>query len=147
MFGNDKDSVQVGQEQVVSVKVTDKMVHQFAEMSGDFNPIHLDDAYAKSTRFGRRIAHGMITASLISRSLTETLGEGGVYLGQSMKFVGPVFIDETIHISLKITNLRRERGIAVLETNVNKENGDPVLKGEATIMFTWGLEKSNPKTT
>ncbi len=142
MFASDKNAVQIGQERVVTVQVTDKMVHQFAEMSGDFNPIHLDDTYAKGTRFGRRIAHGMITAALISRALTETLGEGGVYLGQSIKFVGPVFIDDHVNINMKITGLRRERGIAVVETNVNKTTGEPVLKGEATIMFAWGLEKT-----
>lgn len=125
----------------VTVQVTDKMVRQFAEMSGDFNPIHLDEEYAKTTRFGRRIAHGMISAALISRALTQTLGDGGVYLGQNLKFVGPVFIDDSIVINMKITNLRRERGIAIVETNVNKTTGEPVVKGEATIMFAWGLEK------
>ncbi|WP_413558504.1 MaoC family dehydratase [Bdellovibrio sp. HCB209] len=128
-------NVDVGFTKSTSVKVTDKMVRQFAELSGDHNPIHLDDAYAAGTRFGRRIAHGMIAGALISRALVECIGEGGIYLGQSMKFVNPVFIDDTITITIKITAMRKEKGIATVETNVTKENGDMVVKGEAVIMM------------
>lgn len=128
-------NVDVGFTKSTSVKVTDKMVRQFAELSGDHNPIHLDDVYAAKTRFGRRIAHGMIAGALISRALVECIGEGGIYLGQSMKFVNPVFIDDTITITIKITAMRKEKGIATVETNVTKENGDMVVKGEAVIMM------------
>src|SRR5437868_10300424 len=106
----------VGFKANVEVKVTDQMVHQFAEMSGDFNPIHLDDDYAKTTRFGRRIAHGMIVGALISRCLNENLGSGGVYLAQNLKFVNPVFIDDVITIELTVTAIRKEKGIATIET-------------------------------
>lgn len=128
-------NVDVGFTKSATVTVTDKMVRQFAELSGDHNPIHLDDAYAAKTRFGRRIAHGMICGALISRALVECIGEGGIYLGQSMKFVNPVFIDDTITITIKITAMRKEKGIATVETNVTKENGDMVVKGEAVIMM------------
>ncbi|MBO9667406.1 MAG: MaoC family dehydratase N-terminal domain-containing protein, partial [Bdellovibrio sp.] len=70
--------IDVGFTKSTSVKVTDKMVHQFAELSGDHNPIHLDDTYAAKTRFGRRIAHGMISGALISRALVECIGSGGI---------------------------------------------------------------------
>ncbi|MGE5087130.1 MAG: MaoC family dehydratase [Bacillota bacterium] len=129
------EEIGVGFARSTSVKVTDKMVRQFAELSGDHNPIHLDDAYAAKTRFGRRIAHGMIAGALISRALVECIGKGGIYLGQSMKFVNPVFIDDTITISIKILAVRKEKGIATVETNVTKENGDMVVKGEAVIMM------------
>lgn len=129
------EEIGVGFARSTSVKVTDKMVQQFAELSGDHNPIHLDDAYAAKTRFGRRIAHGMIAGALISRALVECIGKGGIYLGQSMKFVNPVFIDDTITISIKILAVRKEKGIATVETNVTKENGDMVVKGEAVIMM------------
>jgi len=114
--------------------VTDKMVHQFAEMSGDHNPIHLDDAYAAQTRFKKRIAHGMIVGALISRSLVEGIGKGGIYLSQSMKFVNPVFIDDTLKIQLKVTGLRKESHIATIETNAVKSTGEMVVKGEAIIL-------------
>ncbi|QDK36773.1 MaoC family dehydratase [Bdellovibrio sp. NC01] len=133
-------NIDVGFTSSVTVKVTDKMVHQFAELSGDHNPIHLDDAYAAKTRFGRRIAHGMISGALISRALVECIGGGGVYLGQSLKFVNPVFIDDTITITIKITAVRKEKGIATVETNVTKDNGDMVVKGEAVIMVGRDME-------
>lgn len=130
--GKDK---QVGFKASVDVKVTDQMVRQFAEMSGDFNPIHLDDDYAKTTRFGRRIAHGMIIGALISRALNEKIGSGGVYLGQNLKFVNPVFIDDVVTIDLTITGLRKEKGIATVETIAKKQTGETVVKGDAVIMI------------
>lgn len=130
--GRDKD---VGFKASVQVQVTDKMVQQFAEMSGDYNPIHLDDAFAQKTRFGRRIAHGMIVGALISRALTEKIGQGGVYLAQNLKFVHPVFIDDTVTIELTITGLRKEKGIATVETTAKKQTGETVVKGDAIIMM------------
>ncbi len=127
--------IDVGYTASITVKVTDKMVHQFAELSGDRNPIHLDDEYASKSRFKRRIAHGMIVGALISRALVDGIGGGGIYLGQSLKFVNPVFIDDTITITIKITGMRKEKGIATVETNAYKENGDIVVKGEAVIMM------------
>lgn len=127
--------IDVGHTAVIEVKVTDKMVRQFAEMSGDHNPIHLDDAYAAKTRFGKRIAHGMIVGALISRSLVDGIGGGGIYLGQTLKFVNPVFIDDTIVITIKVTGIRKEKGICTVETNVAKTNGDVVVKGDAVIML------------
>lgn len=128
-------TIDVGYTASITVKVTDKMVHQFADLSGDRNPIHLDDEYAEKSRFKRRIAHGMIVGALISRALVDGIGLGGIYLGQSLKFVNPVFIDDSITITIKITGLRKEKGIATVETNAYKENGDIVVKGEAVIMM------------
>jgi acyl dehydratase len=129
-------AIDVGFTASITVQVTDKMVRQFAELSGDYNPIHLDDEYAKGTRFKRRIAHGMIVGALISRALVDGIGRGGIYLGQSLKFVNPVFIDDYVTITIKITGLRKEKGIATVETNATKANGDLVVKGEAVIMMT-----------
>lgn len=134
MAGN-HDQVDVGFTAEMNVQVTDKMVRQFADMSGDHNPIHLDDEYAKTTRFGRRIAHGMIVGALFSRALNETMGQGGVYLAQSMKFVNPVFIDDMITIKMTVTGLRKEKGIATVETTAIKQNGDICVKGDAVIMI------------
>ncbi|MDG0816811.1 MaoC family dehydratase [Bdellovibrio svalbardensis] len=133
-------NVDVGFTNSITVKVTDKMVQQFAELSGDYNPIHMNEEFAAKTRFGRRIAHGMISGALISRALVECIGGAGVYLGQSLKFVNPVFIDDTITVTIKITAVRKEKGIATVETNVTKENGDMVVKGEAVIMVGADME-------
>ncbi len=125
----------VGDRKSVTVQVTDKMIRQFAEMSGDYNPIHLDDEYAKNTRFGRRIAHGMICGALISRSLAMELGPGGIYLSQNMKFLHPVFVDDVITIELHVATLREEKGIASIDTIVKKQTGETCVKGEAMIMI------------
>lgn len=127
-------SFKVGDEKVVHVTVTDEMVRKFAEVSGDFNPIHMDEEFAKNTRFGRRIAHGMLSAAFISRALAMELGPGGIYLGQKLKFLNPVYIDDQLTIHLKVTALRDDRGIGTIETTVTKANGDVVIKGEAMIM-------------
>lgn len=128
-------SLNVGDKISISQKITNEMVMQFAEVSGDRNPIHVDDDYAKKTRFGKRIAHGMISAALISRALGMNLGPGGIYLGQTLKFVNPVFIDETLIVELTVMQKREEKGIAIIDTLVKKETGEIVVKGEATIMM------------
>jgi 3-hydroxybutyryl-CoA dehydratase len=118
----------------MSVQVTDKMVHQFAEMSGDFNPIHFDEAYARTTRFGQRIAHGMIAGALFSRALNENMGQGGIYLSQTMKFLSPVFINDTLTIEMHVTGMRKEKGIASVETIARNQKGEVCVKGEAVVM-------------
>lgn len=135
-----RENIDVGFTKSITVQVTDKMVHQFAELSGDYNPIHMNEEYASKTRFGRRIAHGMISGALISRALVECIGGGGIYLGQSLKFVNPVFIDDMITVTIKITAVRKEKGIATVETNVTKANGDMVVKGDAVIMMGADME-------
>ncbi len=137
--GEDKE---IGYKASETVKVTDKMVRQFAEMSGDFNPIHLDDTYAATTRFKRRIAHGMILGALTSRFLNEKIGSGGIYLAQTLKFTNPVYIDDDITFELEVTKLHKTRGLGTIETIAKKANGDIVMKGEATIMMAWGVKEA-----
>lgn len=122
----------VGDRVVVTETITDQMVRAFAEVSGDKNPIHLDDEYASQTRFKKRIAHGMLCASLISRALAQDLGPGGIYLSQTLKFLSPVFIGDTVTIELTVSQLRR--GIGSIETLVKNQHGELCVKGEAVIM-------------
>lgn len=125
----------VGDVITETITVTDEMVQLFAKCSGDFNPIHLDDEYAKSTRFGRRIAHGMISGALISRVLAMKLGSGGIYRAQNLKFLKPIFIDDEVTVILTVQSLREEKGFASVETLVKNKAGDVCVKGDATIMF------------
>jgi 3-hydroxybutyryl-CoA dehydratase len=128
-------SFKVGDRKVVSVQVTDHMVRQYAEITGDKNPMHLDEEHAKTTRFGRRIAHGMLVGGLISRALAMELGHGGIYLSQSLKFLHPIFIDDVVEVELHVKSLREEKGLGVVETTVRKKGSDEiVIKGEAMIM-------------
>lgn len=131
-----KASEVLGYTASYSKQITDEMVRTFADISGDHNPMHVDDEFAKRSRFGQRIAHGMLVAGIISRSLAHELpGRGGVYLGQTLKFVNPVFINDTITVEMKITNYRESSGVTVVETIVKKQTGEICIKGEATVML------------
>jgi len=125
----------VGDSISETVEITDEMIQLFAKCSGDFNPIHMDENFAKTTRFGRRIAHGMLSGALISRVLAMKLGVNGIYLSQNLKFQKPVFIGDKLTIEVKVLVLREEKGIASLETNVKNQSGDYVVKGDAMIMI------------
>jgi acyl dehydratase len=117
-----------------TIHVSEQMVNDFAKVSGDYNAIHMDEEYAKKTRFGKRIAHGMISGALISRVLATKLGPGGIYLSQSMKFLAPVFIGDSVTIKLRVKHIKEEKGIATVESNVFNQKGEMVVKGESMIM-------------
>ncbi len=135
----DLNKIVVGYKATVTVKITDKMVRQFAELSGDYNPIHLDEEYAATTIFKKRIAHGMILGAIVSRVLIETIGTGGIYRAQTLKFYNPVYIDEDITFNIEITKVHQGRGLAVVSTTAVKANGDFCVKGEATIVMASGI--------
>ena len=129
-------NLQIGDKFSTSKQITDQVVRSFAELSGDFNPIHLDDEFAKTTQFGRRIAHGMISGALISAVLGYEFKERRVvYLSQTLKFVAPVFIDDTVTATATVTNIRADKPIVTLETVCTKETGETVVKGEAVVMI------------
>lgn len=112
-------------------------VDAFAEVTGDRNPVHLDEAFAQQTRFGRRIAHGMLTASLISSVLANQLpGEGSVYLGQTLQFVAPVFPGDEVTARVTVTEVRENRPIIKLETICMNQRGETVIRGEATVLIS-----------
>lgn len=113
-------------------------VNQFAEVSGDNNPIHLSDDYAASTRFGQRIAHGMFTASLISAVIgTRMPGPGAVYLSQTLKFLAPVKIGDVVVATVEVAEMV-EKGRRVRLDCHCLVDGKPVLEGEAWVMVPAG---------
>jgi len=115
--------------------VTDELIRKFADVSGDYNPIHLDEEFAKTTRFGKRIAHGMLSGAFISAVLGYEFKERKiVYLSQSMKFTAPVYIDDTVTATATVTNIREDKGIVTLETTCTNQNGETLVKGEAVVM-------------
>lgn len=110
-------------------------VDAFASVTGDHNPVHVDETFAKETRFGRRIAHGMLTASLISSVLANKLpGKGSVYLGQTLQFVAPVFPGDEITARVIVKEVREDKPIVKLETICVNQRGETVIRGEATIL-------------
>lgn len=128
-------ALSIGDQATRRKTFSDEDVRAFAQISGDTNPIHLDDRYAAQTRFGRRLVHGMLTASLLSATLANDLpGEGTIYMSQSLQFKAPVFIGDTITATVEVTAFRAERGIATLATTCTNQDGAIVLQGEAVVL-------------
>lgn len=116
--------------------ITDEMVRTFATLTGDANPVHLDEAYAATTRFGKRIAHGMLAASLISAALANDLpGPGTVYLSQTLQFKAPVYLGDTITAVIEVKSVREDKPIATLITTCINQDNVVVLEGEAAVLF------------
>jgi 3-hydroxybutyryl-CoA dehydratase len=112
------------------------MIRAFAELTGDTNPVHLDDAYAANTRFGRRIAHGMIAAGLISATLANDLpGPGTVYLSQSLQFKAPVHPGDIVTTTVEVKSVHPSKPVATLGTTCTNQQGVVVLEGEAVVLF------------
>lgn len=128
------EDIEIGMTRHVQKQVTDHDIELFAQVSTDRNPVHLDEAYAQETIFEGRIAHGMLTAGLISAVIGEQLpGHGTVYLGQSLKFVAPVRPGDTVRAEVTVTAIDHSRRRVTLETRALV--GDTVvLKGEALVM-------------
>jgi 3-hydroxybutyryl-CoA dehydratase len=129
-------ALQVGDTASQSKTITDDDIQRFADLVGDHNPVHLDDDYAQTTRFGRRIAHGMLSASLLSAVLANQLpGEGTVYLSQTLKFVAPVFPGDTVTARVTVTKVRDDKPIVTLETVCMNQHDEPLIKGEAVVLM------------
>lgn len=126
-----------GNKATRSLSITDEMIHTFAALTGDNNPVHLDDDYAAGTRFKRRIAHGMLAASLISAALANDLpGPGTVYLSQSLQFKAPVYPGDTVTATIEVKSVREDKPIATLVTTCTNQDGVVVIEGEATVLFS-----------
>ena len=112
-------------------------MEQFAEASGDVQPIHLDDNYAKRTRFGNRIAHGMLTAGVISAAIGTQLVPNAIaiYMGQTLQFRAPVWLGDSITATLEVTELDVERRRATISTTCTNQKDEVVLTGEALVML------------
>lgn len=115
--------------------ITESDVQQFAELVGDYNPVHVDDTFAKKTRFGRRIAHGMWGVSLISAVLgTRLPGPGTIYLSQTIQFLAPVYSGDTVTAQVTVLKVREDKPIVTLELLCQNQDGEVVLKGEAVVL-------------
>jgi 3-hydroxybutyryl-CoA dehydratase len=130
------EELSVGQTAVISETITDSHITRFAELSGDKNPLHLDDAWAAKTRFGGRIAHGALTAGLVSRVLgMELPGTGAVYLSQNCRFLGPVRPGDTVEAKAEVVHLDAARRRVRLRTTCRNQRGEPILEGEALMLI------------
>lgn len=128
--------LQVGQQDKIRKQITEDVVKTFADVSEDFNPVHFDEKYAKTTIFGRRIAHGMICAGLISAVLgTKLPGVGTIYLGQELRFKAPVFLGDTVTAKVEIVELDPAKKRVKLATSCETQDGKIVADGFALVML------------
>jgi 3-hydroxybutyryl-CoA dehydratase len=128
------EDMEIGLSRYVQKTITDEDIELFAQVSTDRNPVHLDDAYARDTIFQGRIAHGMLTAGLISAVIGEQLpGHGSVYMGQSLKFLAPVRPGDTVEARVTVREIDYAKRRVTLDC-VCLVGEKPVLKGEALVL-------------
>jgi 3-hydroxybutyryl-CoA dehydratase len=128
--------IQTGDCASLSKTFSEKDVLTFAEISGDRNPVHIDAAFASSTRFERQLVHGMLTAGLISAVLGMQLpGPGSIYLKQELNFRAPVYFGDTITATVTVIKVREDKPIITVETICTNQDGETVIDGEAVLML------------
>ena len=122
----------VGETASRSLTVTEKHVEAFAEITGDRNPLHFDEAFAAGTRFGRRVAQGGLTTGLLHALVAMDLpGPGTVFLSQDWEFTAPVYIGDTITATAEVVSVHESKPVTGLEVRVERDDGEVVLEGEA----------------
>ena len=126
-------SVQVGDSHTITKQITAYDIETFADLVGDHNPIHLDETYASTTRFGRRIAHGMISAGLISASVANGW-PGAIYLSQTLEFRAPVYLGDTVTAKATVTAVRADKPVVTYRTVCYNQDEALVLEGEAVCL-------------
>ena len=126
---------QPGQRASITKTISEADVYGFAGITGDFNPLHVDVEYARRSRFGQRVAHGILTAGLISTVLGMRLpGPGAVYLSQSLKFLKPVKFGDTITAEVEVASYRVEKRVLTLRTSCTNQHGEAVAEGESVLL-------------
>ena len=131
------EEIEVGQSAEFTKSISDEDVMSFAKITGDFNPVHVDEVTASSSQFGGRIAHGMLTAGLISAALAGKLpGPGSVYLSQTLRFTAPVRIDDIVTATVQVIEIAAAKRRVKLSTVCTNQRGEKVIEGEALVMVS-----------
>lgn len=129
------EDIKVGERASFSKTISEADIYAFAGICGDFNPIHVNEVEAAKSRFKGRIAHGLLTASLISTVLGTALpGKGTVYLGNKINFWAPAYIGDTLTAEVEVTEKREEKRVLVMKTMVVNQLGKVVIDGQAVVM-------------
>ena len=130
-------SVKVGDRAEFEKTVTAEDITDFARVTGDTNPLHFDAAYAAKTRFKEPIAHGMLSAGYISAVLGTKLAPSccAVYVSQSLRFLRPVKIGDTIKAIAEVKGVEPEKRLYTIETDCFNQRGEPVVRGEAVVLL------------
>ncbi|MEQ8814390.1 MAG: MaoC family dehydratase [Thalassobaculum sp.] len=128
------EDLELGMRAEYERRVTEDMIESFAEVSGDFNPLHLDEDYAATTMFKGRIAHGMLSAAFISKVFGTVMpGKGSVYISQTLRFLAPVRIDDTVLTTVEVTGIDSEKKRVSFKSRC-KVGATVVIDGDALIL-------------
>ena len=129
------DEIDIGLTKEFQITITESMVNNFANISGDFSPIHIDEEYAKSTSFGKRVAHGMLLASFLSRVDGMYLpGKHALYFSQNLEFRNPCFINDKIKISSIVVDKSESTKILKIESKITNQNDKLLLHGIGKVV-------------
>jgi 3-hydroxybutyryl-CoA dehydratase len=130
------DSINIGINHEFKITITEKIVSDFSVISGDFNPLHIDENYAAKTKFKKRICHGMLLASFFSRLVGMYLpGESALYFSQSLNFISPCFINDKIVVKGEIIDKNHSTKIITVKTSIINQKNELILDGEAKVMM------------
>ncbi len=128
--------ISIRQLEEFEVKISNTIVDDFAKISGDFNPIHLDEEFASKTTFGKRIVHGMLLASFFSRLVGMKIpGKNGIYFSQSLNFRKPCFIGDVIKVVGTVIDKSESTKIVTLKTEVFNQNNECLVDGESRVLY------------
>jgi 3-hydroxybutyryl-CoA dehydratase len=134
IIGKTIEELQVGESKQFSKTISESDIYLYAGVTGDFNPAHVDEEYAKGTFFKTRIAHGMLTVGFISAAMAKDLpGPGTIYLSQQAQFLAPVRIGDTITAIVEVLELDRDKNRARIKTTCVNQDGKTVVDGEALV--------------
>tara|TARA_B100001559_G_C16444452_1_gene596059 strand:- start:747 stop:1178 length:432 start_codon:yes stop_codon:yes gene_type:complete len=129
------DEIKIGQSKKFQITITESMVNDFAKISGDFSPIHMDETYAKSTTFNKRVVHGMLLASFLSRVDGMYLpGKHALYFSQNVEFRNPCFIGDELTIESKVTDKSISTKILKIESKIFNQKNKILLYGEGKVI-------------
>jgi 3-hydroxybutyryl-CoA dehydratase len=131
----DYEDIQVGERATASRTITEADIKTFAALSGDFNPIHVDEEFAKRTRWQGRIAHGMLVAGLVTQTLSALGGEGAVHVSEEVSFQAPVRIGDTVTVVSEVTGKREEKRRLLVSSVWTNQDGVTVISGKGELLL------------
>jgi len=130
------DEIQISQKSSFQVKITEEMVNTFAQLSGDLNPLHMDDSYAQKTKFGKRVCHGMLLSSLFSKLVGMYLpGKNSLYFSQSLNFKSPCYIDDIVVVEGEVIKKSPALNMITLKTQITNQDRICLIDGLGKIII------------
>jgi acyl dehydratase len=130
------NNLHIGQKAEFLEIISESRVQEFAKLSGDFNPHHMDEEYAKKTKYQKRICHGMLLASFFSKLTAMYLpGQGSFYLSQTLNFVSPAFINDVVTVRGEITKISSSTGIVRVKTQIINTENTLLVSGDAKVLI------------